>query len=73
MRLYVFNPENDMALANGSAGYVPPAPIRKFREDNWALPKIWAGENDVVWDGIESLRDYDITEVCPWVVKGYCT
>ena len=66
MRLYVFNPENDMALANGSAGYVPPAPIRKFREDNWALPKIWAGENDVVWDGIESLRDYDITEVCPW-------
>lgn len=66
MRLYVFNPENDMALANGSAGYVPPAPIRKFREDNWTLPKIWAGENDVVWDGKESLCDYDITEVYPW-------
>jgi hypothetical protein len=55
-----------MALANGSAGYVPPAPIRKFREDNWTLPKIWAGENDVVWDGKESLCDYDITEVYPW-------
>lgn len=66
MRLYVFNPENDMALANGSAGYVPPAPIRKFRKDNWTLPKIWAGENDIVWDGKENLRDYDITEVCPW-------
>lgn len=66
MRLYVFNPENDMALANGSAGYVPPAPICKFRKDNWTLPKIWAGENDIVWDGKESLRDYDITEVCPW-------
>ncbi len=66
MRLYVFNPENDMALANGSAGYVPPAAIRKFRDDNWTLPKIWAGDNDIVWDGKENLSDYNITEVCPW-------
>lgn len=66
MRLLVFNPENDMALADGTAGYTPPKTITQFRHDRWSLPKLWARDDDIVWDGCSALGGYDITEVCPW-------
>lgn len=38
--LYLFNPENDLALANGDRNYVPPAFARKMAEDLSLLP-VW--------------------------------
>ena len=71
MRLYIFNPENDMALANGSPGYTPPANIVAYRREHWDLPRLWASPEDMVWDGESSLAylfesDKPVPEICPW-------
>lgn len=71
MKIHIFNPENDMALASGSPGYTPPSNIRTYRQDNWQLPRLWADEGDVVWDGTSSLasffnQDKEVPHICPW-------
>ena len=71
MKLHIFNPENDMALASGSPGYTPPANIRAYRRQHWELPRQWAAPDDIVWDGEENLahlfRDVAVApEICPW-------
>lgn len=38
--LYLFNPDNDLALANGNANYMPPASARQLATDLALLP-IW--------------------------------
>jgi len=40
--LYLFNPENDMALASGSPYYMAPSSIKKMAEDLSALPAWYA-------------------------------
>ena len=49
MKIHIFNPENDMALANGTPGYTPPANIRTYRQANWRLPEKWASPEDIIW------------------------
>lgn len=66
MKIHVFNPENDMALADGGAGYTPPATIRQMRDELHWLPLWWAGEGDKVWDGEERLTLNDGDEIRPW-------
>ena len=71
MKLHIFNPENDMALASGLPGYTPPANIRAYRRQHWELPRQWAAPDDIVWDGEENLahlfRDVAVApEICPW-------
>jgi len=66
MKVYVFNPENDMALADGQPGYTPPAIIRQMREELYWLPQWWAAEEDIVWDGKESLHLSQGDEILPW-------
>ncbi|MBO5794814.1 MAG: hypothetical protein J6R11_07065 [Bacteroidaceae bacterium] len=71
MKLHIFNPENDMALASGSPGYTPPANIRAYRRLHWQLPRQWAAPEDIVWDGDSSLSHLfagaaAVTEICPW-------
>lgn len=66
MTLYVFNPENDMALADGHPGYTPPAQIQQMRRELWWLPQWWAEEEDIVWNGEERLILSDDTKVLPW-------
>ena len=47
--LYLFNPENDMALASGSPYYMLPASIKKMAQDLSALPAWYASvESDVL-------------------------
>ena len=47
--LYLFNPENDMALAGGSPYYMLPKSIRKMADDLSALPAWYASvESDVL-------------------------
>lgn len=66
MTLYIFNPENDMALADGHPGYTPPAQIQQMRRELWWLPQWWAEETDIVWDGEERLHLPDDTKILPW-------
>ena len=43
-RFYLFNPENDMALASGSPYYMAPASAKKMASDLAALPAWYADE-----------------------------
>ncbi len=40
MKLYVFNPDTDMALANNEENYIAPASVRRMAQDLALLP-IW--------------------------------
>ena len=66
MTLYIFNPENDMALADGKPGYTPPAQIQQMRRELWWLPQWWAEEDDIVWNGEDRLCLPDDTRMVPW-------
>ena len=66
MTLYVFNPENDMALADGHPGYTPPVQIQQMRRELWWLPQWWADEEDIVWNGEERLNLSDDPRILPW-------
>ena len=66
MTLYIFNPENDMALADGHPGYTPPVQIQQMRRELWWLPQWWADEEDIVWNGEERLNLSDDTRILPW-------
>lgn len=64
--LYVFNPENDMALADGHPNYTPPAQIQQMRRELWWLPQWWATDDDIVWNGKDKLHISDDTIIMPW-------
>lgn len=49
MKLYVFNPENDLALANNQWNFIAPASARKMRQDLETLPVWWTSKEDCVW------------------------
>ncbi|MBQ7180525.1 MAG: hypothetical protein IJR87_04450 [Bacteroidaceae bacterium] len=66
MKVHIFNPENDLALADGKPGYTAPASARQMRHDLYWLPKWWADEGDVVWNGQESLSLQPGDEIRPW-------
>ena len=66
MKLYIFNPENDMALADGKPGYTPPQQIQQMRRELWWLPQWWAEEEDIVWNGEDRLNLSDDTKILPW-------
>ena len=66
MTLYIFNPENDMALADGHPGYTPPAQIQQMRRELWWLPEWWAEEGDIVWNGEDHLSLPPNTHIEPW-------
>ncbi len=66
MKVYIFNPENDMALADGSPNYKAPAGILQMREELHWLPTWWAEEGDVVWNGQDALTLQPGDEICPW-------
>ena len=48
MKLYIFNPENDLALADGNSNYCPPPAARAIAHDLATLPLWYAGEGDCV-------------------------
>lgn len=66
MKVHIFNPENDMALADGQPGYTPPAIIRQMRHELYWLPNWWAAEEDIVWDGEQPLSLQPGDEIIPW-------
>ena len=66
MKIHIFNPENDLALADGHPGYTAPASARQMRSDLSWFPKWWAQDEDEVWDGLSSLSLHPGDEICPW-------
>lgn len=48
MKLHVFNPEHDLALAANLSNFTAPHAGRKLRADLGCLPALWADEDDVV-------------------------
>ena len=45
---YIFNPDNDLALANGDANYLPPMSARRMATDLAFLPTWWANDGDSI-------------------------
>lgn len=48
MKLHIFNPEHDIALASNLANFTAPHAGRALRNDLGFLPALWAAEGDVV-------------------------
>ena len=48
MKAFLFNPENDLALASGMANYTPSAPVRRFKEALAQLPRWYADDGDII-------------------------
>lgn len=48
MDVHLFNPDNDLALANGNANYLPPHNVRRMAVDLAMLPVWYAGLSDKV-------------------------
>ncbi len=47
-KLFLFNPENDSALASQGGNYTPSKGARRLHDDGALLPLWWAGEDDYV-------------------------
>lgn len=56
-RLFIFNPDCELAIADGGVYYMPPANIRKMEDDLAFLPAWIAGEGDFVL--VRELPDED--------------
>ena len=48
MKLHLFNPENDLALADGGFSYCPPPAAMRIATELASLPLWYAGAEDVV-------------------------
>ncbi len=48
MKLHIFNPEHDLALASNKANFTPPHAARGLRSDVGFLPALWADDGDAV-------------------------
>ena len=48
MKLHIFNPEHDIALASGLSNFTAPHAGRQLRHDLGFLPALWAAEGDAV-------------------------
>ena len=47
-KLYVFNPEHDLALAANLSNFTSPLAGRKLRHDLGYIPALWAGDDDYI-------------------------
>ena len=71
MKLLLFNPETEYALASGASFYTPPKRVEQLRKAGQLLPEAWADSEDVIlvddlnglisdfelvsWDSLEQL------------------
>lgn len=57
MKLHIFNPDHDLALAANLPNFTAPHAGRQLRSDLAYIPALWAGEGDLVLvDDIDSAR-----------------
>ena len=58
MKLHIFNPDHDIALAANLANFTPPHAARRLYSDIGFLPVFWASDGDiVVVDDAEAARE----------------
>lgn len=58
MKLHIFNPEHDLALAANQSNYTAPHAGRQLHKDLAFIPALWADENDfVLVDDIDDAYD----------------
>ena len=58
MKLHIFNPEHDLALAANQSNYTAPHAGRQLHKDLAFIPALWADENDfVLADDIDDAYD----------------
>lgn len=48
MRLLLFNPDTEYALATGASFYTPPARVAELARELQLLPEAWAREDDII-------------------------
>lgn len=46
--IYLYNPTNELAIANGDSNYMPPKRLLQFEKDLSTLPMFFATETDIV-------------------------
>lgn len=71
MKLHIFNPEHDLALAANKSNYTAPHAGRQLRKDLGFVPALWADEGDLVlvddiddaYDKVRLLGDIYINKV----------
>lgn len=71
MKLHIFNPEHDLALAANKSNYTAPHAGRQLRKDLGFIPALWADEGDLVlvddiddaYDKVRLLGDIYINKV----------
>lgn len=64
MVLHVFNPENDLALADFAPYYIAPASARMMRADLSVLPLWWASDGDVIWTELPEVAERYVHSAC---------
>lgn len=57
--IYIFNPDHDLAIADFSPNYTPPASIVKMKKDLAVLPIWYSYGCKVVADGVENMHYYE--------------
>ena len=57
--IYIFNPDHDLAIADFSPNYTPPASILKMKGDLAVLPIWYSDRHKVVADGEEKMHYYE--------------
>lgn len=62
MEVYLFNPDNDLALSNGDANYMAPASARKMADDLALLPLWYASDNAFILNNCD-VEDTWIKEI----------
>ncbi|MEG1586319.1 MAG: hypothetical protein RR346_05540 [Bacteroidales bacterium] len=66
MQLHLFNPENDLALANGDPNFVAPVSARKLARDLASLPAWWSEPDDLIFEEKKDYSDVPLTVCAPW-------
>ena len=69
MRLLVFNPWNDIALANGDPNFCLPAAVSAMAAELAKFPLAWADEDDIIYIPGSIIKPEiaeKITKVIPW-------
>lgn len=70
MKLYVFNPEHDIALAMNKDRFTAPHAGRQLRADLGFIPALWAEDGDLVLvDDVEAVKEA-VRHLSRYVKKG---
>ena len=71
-RIYLFNPDNDLALAHGGGHYIAPPFAQKMQNDLCALPMWYAEPGSMVLVADEAMREWvdSTSERLGFTIKG---